>query len=100
MNRFFRRKEPAPPPNPPGFEPFTVTTLDGVPIAGVAVASPDPEGAIVLCHGFLGSWRRSQNVDLARTLAERFAVYLLDFRGHGLSAGQSTVGDREALDVH
>lgn len=98
MSRFLRRKPAA--GDPPGFEAFDVTTLDGVHIAGVRVAPSAPEAAIVLCHGFLGSWRRQQNVELGRVLAERFSVYLLDFRGHGRSKGMSTVGDREALDVH
>lgn len=95
------RRRPPPQPQAPVGEPFSVTTLDGVPIAGVVILPPDrADTAVVLCHGFLGSWRRSQNVALARTLAERYAVFLLDFRGHGDSEGLSTVGDREALDVH
>lgn len=76
-------------------------TLDEVPIAGAAIRGPaGTTSAVVLCHGFLGSWRRAQNVELARVLAGHHTVYLLDFRGHGLSEGLSTVGDREAMDVH
>lgn len=86
---------------PDGWEPFVVHALDGVEISG-AVTSAREGGDIglVLCHGFLGSWRRPQNVRLARRLADRHAVFLFDFRGHGGSKGQSTLGDREALDVH
>jgi pimeloyl-ACP methyl ester carboxylesterase len=96
---FGRRPKPLP-PDPVGFEPFGVTTLDDIPIAGVCVKCPGSSTAVVLCHGFLGSWRRTQNIELARILAERCAVFLLDFRGHGASKGLSTVGDREAMDVH
>jgi len=84
-----------------GWTTFRVRTLDGVNIAGVEVpCTMSTKSAVVLCHGFLGSWRRSQNVGLARALAARHAVFLFDFRGHGASGGHSTVGDREALDVH
>jgi pimeloyl-ACP methyl ester carboxylesterase len=81
--------------------PFSVRTLDRVRIAGVELSGTKgaSDVAVVLCHGFLGTWRREQNVALARALADHHAVYLFDFRGHGASGGESTVGDREALDV-
>lgn len=81
-------------------EPFAVHTLDGVRVQGVHLpARQASSDAVVLCHGFLGSWRRPQNVELAEVLAQRFHVFLFDFRGHGASEGASTVGDREAIDV-
>jgi pimeloyl-ACP methyl ester carboxylesterase len=80
-------------------EAFGVQTHDGVWIRGVEVTrSAETSTAIVLCHGFTGTWRRS--VGLAKVLANRFGVFCFDFRGHGSSDGLSTLGDREALDVH
>lgn len=88
------------PGHPTTWEPFVVHTLDRVAISGVLVPSEVPSDvAVVLGHGFLGSWRRPQNVELARILAREHAVFLFDFRGHGASKGRSTVGDREALDI-
>jgi pimeloyl-ACP methyl ester carboxylesterase len=73
-------------------------TSDGVPIS----AHHDPGStdlAIVVAHGFTGSWRRPA----LRRAAEAFGAYggvvSFDFRGHGRSAGLSTVGDREVHDV-
>ncbi len=95
------RRRASQPDFPSSWEPFRLETLDRVPIAGI-LARPEAgtDTALVLCHGFLGSWRRSQNVELAEVLSERLAILLFDFRGHGGSGGLSTVGDREALDVH
>jgi pimeloyl-ACP methyl ester carboxylesterase len=73
-------------------------TSDGVPIS----AHHDPGAAdlaIVVAHGFTGSWRRPA----LRRAAEAFGAYggvvSFDFRGHGQSAGLSTVGDLEVYDV-
>jgi predicted alpha/beta-fold hydrolase len=66
-------------------------TSDGVPIS----AHHDPGAAdlaIVVAHGFTGSWRRPA----LRRAAEAFGAYggvvSFDFRGHGQSAGLSTCG--------
>jgi pimeloyl-ACP methyl ester carboxylesterase len=53
----------------------------------------------VLCHGFTGSSRRPAVRRLAARLTRYGGVIALDFRGHGRSAGRSTVGDAEVLDV-
>ncbi len=55
--------------------------------------------AIVLAHGFTGSWRRPHQRRIATVLAGAAGVVAFDFRGHGRSGGHSTVGDREILDV-
>ncbi len=55
--------------------------------------------AIVVAHGFTGSWRRPAMRRIASLLAESAGVVSFDFRGHGRSAGASTVGDREILDL-
>jgi pimeloyl-ACP methyl ester carboxylesterase len=55
--------------------------------------------AIVVVHGFTGSWRRA---DVRAVVAEftRFAgVVSFDLRGHGSSGGSSSVGDLETRDV-
>jgi pimeloyl-ACP methyl ester carboxylesterase len=58
-----------------------------------------PDLAFVLCHGFTGSTRRPAIHRLAIRLTRYGGVVALDFRGHGGSAGRSTVGDAEVLDV-
>jgi pimeloyl-ACP methyl ester carboxylesterase len=55
--------------------------------------------AIVVAHGFTGSWRRPAMRRIVTVLAEAAGVVTFDFRGHGRSAGASTVGDREILDL-
>jgi pimeloyl-ACP methyl ester carboxylesterase len=82
-------------------EPFDVMTNDDITIRGLALAKQQAMSttAVVVCHGFCGSSANPRNVLLAHVLAERFGVFLFDFRGHGRSDGVSTLGDREALDV-
>ncbi|MGH3727985.1 MAG: alpha/beta hydrolase [Micromonosporaceae bacterium] len=55
--------------------------------------------AVVLAHGFSGSWRHWPQTRIAALLARTAGVVGFDFRGHGRSGGHSTVGDREILDV-
>ena len=79
-----------------------LTTTDGVRIDAHhdRPARPDENGlAIVVAHGFTGSWRRPAMRRIASLLAESAGVVSFDFRGHGRSAGSSTVGDREILDL-
>jgi pimeloyl-ACP methyl ester carboxylesterase len=61
---------------------------------------PGPRSlAVVVAHGFTGSWRRPATRRVATRLAAHAGVVSFDFRGHGGSGGRSTVGDREVLDV-
>lgn len=55
--------------------------------------------AIVVAHGFTGSWRRPAMRQVASVLSAAAGVVSFDFRGHGRSGGASTVGDHEVLDV-
>jgi fermentation-respiration switch protein FrsA (DUF1100 family) len=55
--------------------------------------------AVVVGHGFTGSWRRPAVRRVAGVLADVAGVVTFDFRGHGRSTGTSTVGDREVLDL-
>jgi pimeloyl-ACP methyl ester carboxylesterase len=59
----------------------------------------DRELAVVLAHGFTGSWRKPAVRAVAAGLTPYAGVLAFDFRGHGGSTGRSTMGDREVLDV-
>ncbi|MFG2000806.1 alpha/beta hydrolase [Spirillospora sp. NPDC048911] len=79
-------------------EPITLFTSDGVRID----AGHFPGGSglcFVLAHGFTCTWRQPELRRIAHVLNRRGGVIGLDFRGHGRSAGRSTVGDREVLDI-
>src|SRR6185503_7174751 len=55
--------------------------------------------AVVVAHGFTGSWRRPAVRRIATRLAQLGGAISFDFRGHGRSGGHSTVGDLEVHDV-
>jgi alpha-beta hydrolase superfamily lysophospholipase len=60
----------------------------------------EPRATVVLAHGFAAGMDHEDMLGLAARLCTlRLAVVLFDFRGHGRSAGSSTVGDEERLDV-
>ncbi|GAA3441762.1 alpha/beta hydrolase [Planomonospora venezuelensis] len=54
---------------------------------------------IVLAHGFTGSLRERPTRRIAHVLSGFGGVVSLDFRGHGRSGGETTVGDLEILDL-
>ncbi|MFK4272423.1 alpha/beta hydrolase family protein [Streptomyces milbemycinicus] len=60
---------------------------------------PAPGPAIVVAHGFTGALERPAVRRAAAALGRHAAVVTFSFRGHGRSAGRSTVGDREVLDL-
>ncbi|HZM76667.1 MAG TPA: alpha/beta fold hydrolase [Candidatus Limnocylindrales bacterium] len=71
---------------------------DGVPIDALHEEG-QRDLAIVVAHGFTGSWRRP-SVRRITSIFNRFGgVIGFDFRGHGASGGKSTVGDREIYDL-
>jgi pimeloyl-ACP methyl ester carboxylesterase len=73
-------------------------TADGVRID--AAHEPGPgELAIVVAHGFTGSWRRPAMRRVVEALNGQAGVISFDFRGHGRSSGHSTLGDLEVLDL-
>ena len=82
-------------------ERLDLTTSDGVRLSAVLLhARGGPPGlGVVLAHGFTGSADRPHVWRVASALAAHATVLLSDHRGHGLSAGLSTLGDREVLDV-
>jgi pimeloyl-ACP methyl ester carboxylesterase len=77
---------------------MALQTADGVRI-DVHHDPADSPLAVVVAHGFTGSWRRPAVRRVASVLAGEAGVISFDFRGHGRSGGESTVGDREVLDV-
>ena len=74
---------------------------DGVRIEAAYLPGPGPGApVIVVAHGFTGALERPAVRRAAAVFARDAAVVTFSFRGHGGSNGLSTVGDREALDVH
>lgn len=79
-------------------EHLALSTADGVRLD--AVHHPgDPGLAIVMAHGFSGSWRTPGSRRIAALLRGHGGVVGFDFRGHGRSSGVSTVGDLEVFDL-
>ncbi|MFP5309730.1 MAG: alpha/beta hydrolase [Actinomycetes bacterium] len=73
---------------------------DGTRLAATWLRGPTPDApAVVLAHGFAAHRRKPAYALLADHLRALVHVLTLDLRGHGQSAGASTLGDREALDV-
>ncbi len=91
-----RRPQPVVPPT----TVRRLLTVDGV---AISAAHDDPGGersvAFVVAHGFTGGWNRSDSRRIAAGLLPYGGVVSLDLRGHGASAGASTVGDAEVRDV-
>lgn len=86
-----------------GPESVRLRTADGIVLAAdyyTDVSGAAGEPSYLLGHGFTGSARRPQVVRIAEALrAAGGAVLALDFRGHGSSAGMSTIGVAEVADV-
>jgi len=77
-------------------------TQDGERLAAVHVPGPAEPArplAVVVAHGFTGSIDRPAVAAIVDALAKHAGVVAFDFRGHGRSTGQSTLGDKEVLDV-
>lgn len=81
-------------------EPVFLYTDDGVTIAASFLRAPVPDApAVVLAHGFAAHRRKPAYAFLADRLRRSVHVLALDLRGHGDSAGTSTLGGRERYDV-
>src|SRR5215470_20000342 len=76
----------------------TIVTEDGVPIDAAHLPG-DRDLGIVLAHGFAQNWQRPGVWKVATKLNKFGGVVTFDFRGHGRSGGESTVGDKEIKDV-
>ncbi len=79
-------------------EATTLRTADGVRLAATHLPHAG-DTAVVLAHGFSGHHRKPWQERIARGLARHSGVVAFDFRGHGASAGVSTLGELEVLDV-
>ncbi|MEU9730904.1 alpha/beta fold hydrolase [Streptomyces sp. NPDC048002] len=73
------------------YEPGAVVYNTGIPSTG----GP----AFVIAHGFTGDVDKPHVRRVAEAFAQYGSVITFSFRGHGRSAGRSTVGDREVLDL-
>jgi pimeloyl-ACP methyl ester carboxylesterase len=76
----------------------TLVTEDGVPVDAVHV--PGDSGlAFVMAHGFTLRWSQNASWQVTRRLSRHGGVVAFDFRGHGRSGGESTLGDKEIGDL-
>ena len=79
-----------------------LATEDGERLAALHVPGPaEPERplGVVVAHGFTGAIDRPAVRAVVDALAKHAGVVAFDFRGHGGSSGQSTLGDKEILDL-
>ncbi len=85
----------------PAPENFTLTTSDDVALA-VSRWKPDctPVAKVVLAHGFTANRAKDEIRTLAAALVAAGAdLTIHDARGHGESAGKTTIGNLEQLDI-
>lgn len=80
---------------------LALRTDDGERLEAVHVEGPAPQRPIgvVVAHGFTQSIARPGVRAIVAALSAHAGVVAFDFRGHGRSSGESTVGDREVLDL-
>jgi alpha-beta hydrolase superfamily lysophospholipase len=77
---------------------FQVVSDDGVRIFGSELSGTG-EKAYLVVHGLLAHHRAPGLREFAQSLTRFGPVWSIDLRGHGFSAGASTLGRLEALDV-
>jgi alpha-beta hydrolase superfamily lysophospholipase len=87
-----------------GTRDVTLTTRDGIEIAGWYLPVPGSDAAVVMVHGHESSrtWEfRGRFPELAAALqANGYQVVMIDLRGHGASAGERfSFGHLERFDV-
>jgi len=82
----------------PNADARTLRTADGVRLAATHLPHPG-DVAVVVAHGFSGTHTKPWQARVANGLARHAGVVAFDFRGHGRSAGVSTLGELEVLDV-
>lgn len=88
------------PPIPPGIQPLQLRTLDDVALSGAHKAGPaGSDTAFIVAHGFAGAWRQERVLRVMDRLSLHADVVAVDQRGHGGSAGRTTLGHREPLDI-
>jgi len=82
----------------PAADSLLLTTSDGVQLRGVH-RSRDSPTAVVVAHGFTNATHKPSTLAVIDGFARHFGVVAMDFRGHGRSAGRSTVGRDEVIDL-
>ena len=106
MRQIFRARPAGPSSTPPVAPPHTLLAADGTEISA-RHEPPDglPDGAsaadlaFVVAHGFTGSGQRQGVRDAVAVLRLHGGVVTFDFRGHGRSGGESSLGKHEILDL-
>lgn len=85
---------------PRRLEEHTLTSRDGLRLSAAHLPAADgSDTAIVVAHGFGGSWRQERVLRVMEHLGEQAAVIGIDQRGHGRSQGATTLAHDEPLDV-
>lgn len=79
--------------------PQTLITRDGVRVSLDWYRQGDRDAALVICPGFFQSKETPTFQQMSRTLAARFDVLAMDFRGHGRSSGRYTFSAKEGADL-
>lgn len=83
-----------------GPEPVRLCTDDDIVLTADYYARVSTGPSYLLAHGFTGSIARPEVQAVANRLLERGnCVLAVNFRGHGTSCGQSSIGADEVLDV-
>ena len=98
-----RRRRSARASSPRHLAEFTCTTADEIRLYGISVPPPDSgdgsKRVFVLAHGFTHGIGKPATSAAIAAFAAHGAVVTVDFRGHGRSAGRSSVGRDETLDL-
>ncbi len=76
-----------------------LVAADGVEISAVHQPGRRDDVGFVVVHGFTGGWREQRVQKVVDRLLMFGGVVAIDMRGHGRSAGVTTVGELEILDV-
>jgi pimeloyl-ACP methyl ester carboxylesterase len=76
----------------------TLTSPDGLRLSAAHLPG-DSDTAIVVAHGFGGSWRQERVLRVMEHLGEHAGVIGVDQRGHGRSEGATTLAHDEPLDI-
>jgi len=78
---------------------FTVETADRVRLAGVHLDGAGSDRVMVYAHGFLSSKNTRAVPAFLEAISATVDVLAFDFRGHGESAGRTTFGRDELVDL-
>jgi pimeloyl-ACP methyl ester carboxylesterase len=80
------------------FTSAVLTASDGTSISAGHLPH-EGDLCLVVAHGFTGQWRSERVEKVVRVLSGSAGIVVLDLRGHGESAGVTTIGHKEIQDV-